>query len=326
MYRYGFTYDYNTYPQEWLYKILPTSFKLIYRRQASSDERNIEWGTGLFSGKKKEEDFYDFVNKSTPETKLLLNDIRQRKLDFCKNVYTWFDKLVIVYPNTRRSDYVQIFKSLDLQKLYRDTLVDCDTGIADILFTESNIKEVENVIPESVLNDMLKEIKPTDNTLVLFNTPKGRYILGYKNAIPTLYKLLFKHIVPETGKEVLFDFPEESDGTIRLFDLIPLLGDVKNNRIVIIDELDRSLHPMLTKHIINRCLSNAGENESQLIATSHDVNLLDPDLVRRDAIWFVKKNQKMGSDLYSLEEFKTRNDKDLRNAYLEGLYGAIPYI
>jgi len=83
---------------------------------------------------------------------------------------------------------------------------------------------------------------------------------------------------------------------------------------------------MLTKHIINRCLSNAGENESQLIATSHDVNLLDPDLVRRDAIWFVKKNQKMGSDLYSLEEFKTRNDKDLRNAYLEGLYGAIPYI
>jgi AAA15 family ATPase/GTPase len=150
--------------------------------------------------------------------------------------------------------------------------------------------------------------------------------MGFKDKMPFFKMMTFVHDIPNSNDRVLFDFLEESDGTIRLLDLIPLLGDVQNDRIVIIDELDRSLHPMLTKHIIETCVKNSMHTESQLIATSHDVNLLDPDLIRRDAIWFVKKNRNMGSVLYSLEEFKTRNDKDLRNAYLEGLYGAIPYI
>jgi AAA15 family ATPase/GTPase len=148
----------------------------------------------------------------------------------------------------------------------------------------------------------------------------------FKNKMPFFKMMTFIHDIPNSNKQVEFDFPDESDGTIRLLDLIPLLGDVKNNRIVFIDELDRSLHPKLTKHIIETCVSNSEKNESQLIATSHDINLLDPSLLRRDAIWFVRKNQNMGSTLYSLEEFKTRNDKDLRNAYMEGLYGAIPYV
>ena len=325
LYRYGFLYDSGTYPEEWLYQIMPTSFRLLFRRKVNADSRTIDWGKTEFKTEDDRE-FYDFINRGTPESRLLLKELRLRGLPLYESVCKWFDRLVIIYPNTRRGDYLQMYTNMDLQELYRETLISCDTGISDIRFMDIDRKDVERSIPEPVLKDMIDNTPPLDNTFTLIHTPKSRYIMGFKDKVPYFKMMTFIHDIPNSGEQVKFDFPEESDGTIRLLDLIPLLGDVRNNRIVVIDELDRSLHPMLTKHIIETCLSNSTQNESQLIATSHDVNLLDPDLIRRDAIWFVKKNRNMGSTLYSLEEFKPRNDKDLRNAYLEGLYGAIPYV
>ena len=325
LYRYGFLYDSGKYPEEWLYQITPSSFKLLFHRKVAAGSRTIDWGKTDF-GPEEDREFYDFVNKATPDNRPLLNELRQRALPLYKSVYEWFDKLVIIYPNTRRGDYFHMYTSMDLQELYWENLISCDTGISDISFVDVEQKDVERSIPEPVLRDMIANTPPLDNSLTLIHTPGSRYIMGFKDKMPFFKMMTFVHDIPNSNDRVLFDFLEESDGTIRLLDLIPLLGDVQNDRIVIIDELDRSLHPMLTKHIIETCVKNSMHTESQLIATSHDVNLLDPDLIRRDAIWFVKKNRNMGSVLYSLEEFKTRNDKDLRNAYLEGLYGAIPYI
>jgi len=325
LFRYGFKFDAGTYTEEWLYQIHPASFKLIFQRNNRGDKRIVEWGESQFSSKKDQE-FYEFVNRSTPNNRLLLRELRQRKLPYCQSVYEWFDRLVIIYPNTRRGDYLHMYTNIDLQKLYRDTLISCDTGISDISFIEVDQKELEGSIPEQVFRDIIANTKSQTSSLTLIHTPRSRYIMGFKNKVAFFKRMTFIHNIPDSNKQIQFDFPEESDGTIRLLDLIPLLGDVKNNRIVVIDELDRSLHPKLTKHIIETCINNSIENESQLIATSHDINLLDPSLIRRDAVWFVRKNQRMGSSLYSLEEFKTRNDKDLRNAYMEGLYGAIPYI
>jgi len=325
LYRYGFLYDSGKYPEEWLFQIMPTRLKPLFHRKANAQNRTIEWGETEFKPK-KEREFYEFVNKATPDNKLLLKELRQRALPLYESVYKWFDKLVIIYPNTRGGDYLHMYTNMDLQKLYRETLISCDTGISDIGFIDVDPKDIERIVPEPILRDVTANAASLDKTLILIHTPNRRYILGFRDKMPFLKMMKFIHDVPNSDKKVQFDLPEESDGTIRLLDLIPLLGDVKNNRIVVIDELDRSLHPKLTKHIIETCVSNSMHNESQLIATSHDVNLLDPDLIRRDAIWFVRKNRNMGSTLYSLEEFKPRNDKDLRNAYLEGLYGAIPYI
>lgn len=325
LYRYGFLYDSGRYPEEWLYQITPTKLKPLFLRKANDTKRVIDWGESEFNSKKDKE-FYEFVNRGTPDNRLLLRELRQKQLPLYKSVYKWFDKLVIIYPNTRRGDYLHMYTNMDLQKLYRDTLISCDTGISDIRFIDVDQKDVERNIPEQVFRDIILNTKPLADSLTLIHTPRSRYIMGFKNKMPFFKMMTFIHDIPNSNKQVEFDFPDESDGTIRLLDLIPLLGDVKNNRIVVIDELDRSLHPKLTKHIIETCVSNSEKNESQLIATSHDINLLDPSLLRRDAIWFVRKNQNMGSTLYSLEEFKTRNDKDLRNAYMEGLYGAIPYV
>ncbi|MDO9613657.1 MAG: AAA family ATPase, partial [Bacteroidota bacterium] len=109
-----------------------------------------------------------------------------------------------------------------------------------------------------------------------------------------------------------------------LFDFIPALHELtKTDSVFIVDELDRSLHSKLTYGIFELFLKLSLNNESQLIATTHESLLLDLDLLRRDEIWFVEKNENQ-SRLYSLDEFKVRNDKIVNKDYLLGRYGAVP--
>jgi hypothetical protein len=119
----------------------------------------------------------------------------------------------------------------------------------------------------------------------------------------------------------------ESEGTQKLFELSPFIYDaLKNNRPIIIDEFDARFHPLLTKKILQ--LFNSNENNgSQLIFTTHDTNLLSPDLLRRDQIEFVEKDKYGASHLYSLVQFKgIRNTDSFEKDYIQGKYGAIPFL
>lgn len=131
----------------------------------------------------------------------------------------------------------------------------------------------------------------------------------------------------DDGEEVLFDINEESDGTQRLLDIAPGLLDIfSTEKTYIIDELDRSLHADITTSIFKAFLNNTSDIHSQLIVTTHETNLLDLELIRRDEIWFVQKNKQGESSLYSLEEYQPRFDKDVRRGYLAGRFGGIPML
>lgn len=139
------------------------------------------------------------------------------------------------------------------------------------------------------------------------------------------------NIVDDSGKEISIklDFEEESLGTKNLFILNPfLLRVLKEGKVLIIDELDRSLHPFLVKYIVK--LFNSGEynrNGAQLIFNTHDTNLLSLNLFRRDQIWFTEKDYKKGAtDLYPLDDFPVRKTENIQKGYLNGRYGAIPFI
>ena len=126
------------------------------------------------------------------------------------------------------------------------------------------------------------------------------------------------------GKEnVLFNISEESDGTVRILDLLEVLltGEEKT---YVIDELDRCLHPSLTYKFVDTFLQLAAKRNIQLIVTTHESRLLDFDLLRRDEIWFVNKRKSGESDIYSLEEYNARFDQKIDKAYLEGRYGGVP--
>lgn len=123
-----------------------------------------------------------------------------------------------------------------------------------------------------------------------------------------------------------FSFKEESDGTQRIFDLLDLILSNQEHTVYIIDELERSLHPNLTKHFLELFMETHKNSETQLLFTTHESSIMDLKLFRRDEIWFIERDHENCSHIYSLAKFKERYDTKLSKAYLEGRYGAIPVL
>ncbi len=143
--------------------------------------------------------------------------------------------------------------------------------------------------------------------------------------------LLFVHPRPGSAERFLMEADEESDGTRRLVELAPRWFTLEqNSRTVVVDELERSLHTLLSRHLIERFLASDPTSSGQLIFTTHDTNLLDLTLLPRDSIWFVEKDQGGRSSLYSLAEFKAEQleqlGPQLEQGYLKGRFGAIPFL
>lgn len=126
----------------------------------------------------------------------------------------------------------------------------------------------------------------------------------------------------------------ESEGTNKLIDLSgPIFDTLNSGKLLIIDELDAKLHPLITAHLINLFNSpKTNSNNAQLLFVTHDTNLLSTDIFRRDQIWFTEKDEKEATDLYSLYDItlpdgsKVRNDGNIEKNYIRGRYGAIPFI
>lgn len=138
-------------------------------------------------------------------------------------------------------------------------------------------------------------------------------------------------VVDENGKEKFYNLnmTEESDGTNNYFKVIGIVRKaLDKGTLLVADEIDAHLHPLLTKHLIS--LFNSAEfnpHGSQLVFTSHNTNLLDLDIMRRDQIWFTEKNENTAAtDLFSLDDFSVRKDTKIERGYLIGRYGAIPFI
>ena len=141
-----------------------------------------------------------------------------------------------------------------------------------------------------------------------------------------------KHIVD--GNDIELKLAEESSGTKKIFVLLPFVANsIVNGNTLVIDELDAKIHPVLLKYIIE-LFSDKEKNRhgSQLIFTSHDLSTMNNEVFRRDEIWFVAKGKSQNSKLYSLVEFKNdkgesvRKDAKYDKQYLEGKYGADPYL
>ena len=142
-----------------------------------------------------------------------------------------------------------------------------------------------------------------------------------------MYKVNTKHIV--NGDEYEFDISEESLGTQVIFSYIPVLKDVLDNgKVLIIDEFDKSLHPFIVKYIVEIFNDlEINKKGAQLIFNTHDTNLLDLELLRRDQIWFTEKNSEDGSTtIYPLDDFSVRKTENVEKGYLLGRYGAIPFL
>ena len=129
------------------------------------------------------------------------------------------------------------------------------------------------------------------------------------------------------GDNVTLPLHEESDGSRQLLNLLPALYKLKMaGGVFVIDEIERSMHPILARKFIEYFLKAARGSNSQIIFTTHESTLLDLDILRRDGIWFAEKNEAGATQLYSLADFKVRNDLRIDKGYLQGRFGAIPFL
>lgn len=327
-YAYGFTADDTQVHEEWLFLIDKNKDSLIFERSESDFD---------FSGIKfksdKDQQFIDFTAKGTPTNRLFINECKERnvlkELDYLegvKDISTWFEhSLNIIFPNSKYTGLeMEMQKDKKSNDVFSRILNSFDTGVEKLSLKEVDIDKDLSDVPDHVKRNILEEVD-IDTNILLAGPRNTRYqFCKDESGEVKAFKLMTAHISSD-GEEVLFDINEESDGTQRLIDIAPGLVDIFSlEKTYIIDELDRSLHPDITTSIFKAFLASTSEVRSQLIVTTHETNLLNQDLVRKDEVWFVQKNRSGESLVYSLEEFQPRFDKDVRRGYLAGRFGGVP--
>lgn len=135
----------------------------------------------------------------------------------------------------------------------------------------------------------------------------------------------FRHSAGNVSVE--FDYGDESQGTQKLFSLAgPLLDILKTGKLLVIDELDRSLHPLLVRQVVRTFHDSRNERGAQLIFSTHDATLLDKQLFRRDQVWLTEKRRDQSTELLPLTEFSPRKEEALEKGYLSGRYGGVPVL
>lgn len=331
MYAYGFELFNTHVSEEWLFEIHTTkNDKMIFERKYTQEGDVYTFGKILGASSEEESQFLNFIAKGTRKNQLFLSESIDRNLKNFEEVYNWFsDTLKIISPNSQANGIEFKISENSTFKDYLTNLLDlADTGINAINTEEILLNQIGD-IP----NDLIEKIEDDldDNEAALIADPfKGkRIVLKKVNGDLTAVKLSTTHKCSEGNTDIPFDLEEESDGTRRLIELAPALYEMafsKDTSVYVIDEIDRSLHPHLTKLLVREHLETDKNSKSQLIMTTHETSLLDVSLLRRDEIWFIQKRKNGDSKLYSLSNFQPRYDKDIRKDYLLGRYGAIPFV
>lgn len=332
-YAYGFIFNSKEIVEEWLFEINKKSETKIFER-TNSNQFNID---SLKKKNKKEEiQFIEFTAKGTPRNQLFLTQIRNTNvienvsdISDILNVIDWFQNaLTVIYPNSKNiGKKFELLENTDLQKLFTEMLDYFDTGIDGIEFNEIDFEKID--VPEEVKDDIKNDLlgdKSEKKSAFLSNPQDDKYYIvskGNDNQIEA--KLLkTKHKVIG-GTFELFDLKDESDGTRRIMDLIPLIIDFfKGDNVFIVDEMERSLHPNLIYDLFDFFLSKCENISSQFIVASHESTLLTQKLLRKDEIWFTVKDKDGVSNLHSLEDYNIRFDKEVRRDYLLGRYKGVP--
>lgn len=338
-YSYGLTISYknNEIVGEWLNRLEPNGSEVtVFNRKVN--EMGISNVTSDIQYDTPEEnvrmDIYlsDFGENLSDafRKKTILGDIALRiseksgMFPDIKDVYEWFKSLTIVFPSSRYNALNDIVVDEDMRNHYNRMMTFFDTGIESI---EGQQQEMDF---DKVFQDMPREdaeklkLKISNETLehpIMIQIDNKIYVLRRNEDGNIVYhKLLLNH----GNSDELFEYFDESDGTRRLLDLVPLFYEKAKSRVILIDEIDRSLHTNLTKEFIQKFYEYFVGVSCQLIATTHDSNLLDLELLRQDEIWFIEREADHSSKIYSLNKFKERFDKKIDKEYLIGRYGAVP--
>ena len=248
------------------------------------------------------------------ENKLFLTTATTWNYDKTKDAFLWFSEKIDTYDSFDRisdQDLIEYSKNDgELKEFALKLLKEADIFIKDI-HVDYEEKEMDNA-----MMDML--IPPLARTNGTFKMSNVRIELEHE-------------IIDENKNKHIYslNFNDESSGTRTLFALAPFLKRAfESTRTIVVDELEKSMHPALVEFIV-KLFNDKSINKanSQLIFITHATNLLNLGILRRDQIWFTEKNPDTGvSELYPLDSFSVRKDENIQKGYINGRYGAVPFI
>ena len=299
-FRYGFEVNAREVVSEWLFQADDSEEKMLFERDFDNyilDD--FPEGQG--------------ISDKTRSNVLFLAVVAQFNGKISGKILLWFSKnlqLISGLQDTQyRQETLESFENSGHKQNIIEFIKKLDLGILDIVRVKTSVFSI------------------SDNT--------AKYEGSYSSLDPIYVKTKVQTFHPKydaDGKQTsmeLFDMEKhESEGTNKLFALAGILLDtLRTGKILLIDELDARLHPLITRELI--CLFNSNETNpqhAQLIFTTHDTNLLSSKTFRKDQIWFTEKDNKGATDFYSLVEYKVGKNASVERNYMIGKYGAIPFI
>lgn len=309
LYRYGFEVSQKEVNSEWLYYRPKTKeIELFYREKQAFDLHDtFKVGNNLVK------------NKMVRENALLLSVCAQFNDPISKKIFAWLNTLQLI-SGVQEEGYegftISQIQNFGKKEKILNFLRNADLGIEDFI-----IEEVD-------FNNLHKSMSEKQKEALISQKEKPKI---YSDVITFHKKYDGKQNLK--GLSSLSMDENESSGTRKYFALAgPIIETLEEGDTLIIDELDAKLHPILVQNIValfNSKITNP--KNAQLIFNTHDTNLLSSDIFRRDQIWFTEKNKFGEAELFSLSDIKkndskVRNDEDYEKNYIQGKYGAIPYI
>lgn len=305
-YRYGFEYTRNSIVSEWL-----------FTREGNRKEKTFfirtKDGIGIV-----DKNYPDGIgNESrTNDNRLFLSLCAQLGGEISKQIIGWFSNGYKVISGLKSEEYKNLSKEMFFEK---------KEGSEEALaFFKTLQLGFKNLLSERVKSNAITLFWPGDDA-----SPRTELNIKLSTVHPKYNKNGDK-----TGEAVFNLETQESAGTLKLIELSgPIFETLLKGTILIVDELDAKMHPLISQYIIK--LFNDTEtnpHNAQLIFSTHDTHLLSAHLLRRDQIWFTEKDNKEQTDLYSMMDIvlpdgsKPRNDTNYEKNYINGRYGAIPYI
>lgn len=318
---------------EWLYELFQNgSARCLFERE-DNKKPVLGESISLTNLEKNKFEIYadDFEGN---ETSLFLTEMNRGKkyavnsgLQFFRLIYDWLQNhITVITPDTPFVD-LEYYYDADSLKQINQLITTFDTGISKVKIEKISLDELSNEMPKVVYEQVMQHIKSKieeqDNPSFRMTMRSRESFFNIKvegQSEPEVTTIRLRH-----GKSCWdFRFDEESDGTRRLFDLMDMLLNKREDMLYVVDELERSLHPKLTERFLQLFMQLHSEQRMQLLFTTHESSIMDQSIFRRDEIWFIERNAENASVIYSLDRFKERYDKVLSKAYLDGRYGAIP--
>lgn len=293
-YVYGFVADKDKIYEEYLYNY-PNG-----RETKIFDRTNIS----KYSYNQKDEKFLREIEKKNTSNKFFLSTSTNWNFEKTKPAYDFLTTKIGTYFN------IAELKNIAFDEYKKDN---------------NNLRNFAlEILEKTDFNIVDYNVSVIDIPFELFDGIVELYKKPISNK-PKAYQVMLKH----RGDENYLTLDEESMGTQNLFAFIPFIVDAINNgKVIVVDELDKSLHPFLVQYIVEM-FNNPDINKkgAQLIFNTHDTNLLNLNILRRDQIWFTEKNNDNGeSELYSLSDFSVRKFENIEKCYMLGRYGAVPFI